>query len=204
MKRNVTALILILAMILLCACAPAVKTDPKETGTEPVSGANTTEKPTQDIRQDSGQDGSSTSETMTVDSERAKEIAEALAAYHAEQLTGTAASDQLLFSDTVAAELEERRVCIGQMAERIGARFVSSKLAGVDIESTEETEDGFIIRFSETIEAYYSYSGSSPDNLMAFGSNHCALIAFDGTVVSDVFSEEYSTGFNNTAELQDS
>ncbi|MBR6006317.1 MAG: hypothetical protein IK064_01675, partial [Clostridia bacterium] len=72
------------------------------------------------------------------------------------------------------------------------------------IESTEETEDGFIIRFSETIEAYYSYSGSSPDNLMAFGSNHRTEIAFDGTIVSDIFNEEYSTGFNNSTELQDS
>ncbi|MBR0156078.1 MAG: hypothetical protein IJM20_00975 [Clostridia bacterium] len=129
-------------------------------------------------------------------------IIETLTELHAGQYVGNNDTLGLKLSDTVAAELEQRRSGVTEAENRIGAHFVSAK-AEADIVGVEQTDEGFLIRFTEKYEISYRYPDSSTDNIYREGIQHTAVVAFDGTVVSDIFNEEYSTGFNNSTELPD-
>ncbi len=129
-----------------------------------------------------------------------REAVAKLAEFHAKQFVEAEPVCAVEVSDTVEREFWERKAGIAAMAERGGAAFVEAS-AKADIREITPVDDGMEVSYNEYTELYYQYPNHTENNMMGFGADHRVVISsVDGHIVSDVFSEEDLTGFNNLTE----
>lgn len=128
-----------------------------------------------------------------------------LAEYHAAQFTRSAQIGELKLSGSVLSDLEERQRCIEEMEQRIGklnrASVTVDRLGILPTYAANGEIKSYIVSYYERTTVDHSSVYGSGGGSVYFDTHHTVTIAADGTVLSDYFSEEQTTGFSNHPAL---